>query len=330
MKYLVCRYGAFGDNILISPVFRYLKQQGHEIYFHTSDRGLMVHEHNPHIDHFVPYETDSVPLDKLPDFWAELCKNLGVDVFLNFTETIERALCKVKVMPDEFNKSREQRALECNKNYYEHTLEYAGIPVTLDNLRPELFFDKKTEKKAKSYMDWDKFNVVICLIGSGVQKMYPWMPHVINSLYDVYPDINCITVGDERCKIIEEIITKKCTKLSGEVHILTSMAMTKYANLVISPDTGILHASGCYKIPKIGLLGHTTIENITKHFDNDYSIEADCHCAPCFRIISDIHEDCPIDIRTKSTLCMGQGINPLEVLDSINVVYNKWKKRRCK
>jgi ADP-heptose:LPS heptosyltransferase len=50
------------------------------------------------------------------------------------------------------------------------------------------------------------------------------------------------------------------------------MALTKFVDLVISPDTGVLHASGCYDTPKIGLLGHTTIENITKYFKNDYSI----------------------------------------------------------
>lgn len=328
MKYLVCRFGAYGDSVIISSVFRYLKQQGHEIYFLTSERGLQVHEHNPHIDHFIPYKTDTIPLDKLTYFWSELCERIGADVFLNFTETIERRLCKIDKIPEEFNKSKDERAKDCNYNYYEYTLEHAGIPVTPENLKPELFFDKQTEKKAKKYLDWDKFNILFCLIGSGVQKMYPWTPKIINALYDMYPDVNCITVGDERCKDIEEIITDKCIKLSGEIHILESLAMTKYVNLVVSPDTGILHASGCYKTPKIGLLGHTTIENITKHFENDYSIEAECHCAPCFRIIGDIHKHCPIDPQTGATFCMGIGINPLEVLDSINIVYNKWKDRR--
>ena len=328
MKILICRYGAYGDSIIISPVFRYLKKQGHEIYFHTSERGLQIHEHNPHIDHFVPYETDTIPLEKLAYFWNELCENIGADRFLNFTETIERRLCKIDKIPEEFNKSQDDRFLDCNKNYYEYTLEYAGIPATIENLRPELFFDKRTEKNAKKYLDWDKFNIVFCLIGSGVQKMYPWTPKIINLLYDMYPDVNCITVGDDRCRDIESIITDKCIKLSGEIHILESLAMTKYACLVVSPDTGILHASGCYKTPKIGLLGHTTIENITKHFENDYSIEAECHCAPCFRIIGDIHKHCPIDPITGANLCMGKGINPLEVLDSIQIVYQKWKDRR--
>ena len=42
------------------------------------------------------------------------------------------------------------------------------------------------------------------------------------------------------------------------------MILTKLVDLVISPDTGVLHASGAFDTPKIGLLGHTTIENITK------------------------------------------------------------------
>jgi len=107
-------------------------------------------------------------------------------------------------------------------------------------------------------------------------------------------------------------------ELAGEISMRESMLLTKYVDLVIAPDTGILHASGCYDTPKIGLLGHTTKENITKYFKNDYSIEATCACAPCFYLIYDHAVQCPIERVTSAAWCMAEGIKP-------EVLFNKIK-----
>jgi ADP-heptose:LPS heptosyltransferase len=98
------------------------------------------------------------------------------------------------------------------------------------------------------------------------------------------------------------------------------MALTKEVDLVVSPDTGILHASGQFDTPKIGLLGHTTIENITKYFKNDHSIEAECACAPCFRLIYDWERQCPIEPVTYAAWCMSVGIPPEKVFERIMYV----------
>lgn len=325
-KLLIVRHGGFGDCIVISPVMRWYSQNGWDVYFNTTERGLLMNEFNPRIKHLVPQPSNAVKVENFIEYCMHLADELDVDYMLNYTETIERALCKVEVIPEEWNKSKEERFRDCNHNYYEYALQFGDIPVTKDNLRPEIFYNKTIEKNAKKYLDWDKFNIVCCLIGSGHQKLYPWMPHVINELLADYKDINVITVGDGRCKDVESLIDSRAIKLSAEIHILESFAMTKYANLVISPDTGVLHASGCYKTPKIGLFGNTTIENVTKHFDNDFSIEAKVHCSPCFRIIGDFQKWCPIDNETHASLCMGKGIDPMDVIEKVTYVYSQWKK----
>ena len=129
------------------------------------------------------------------------------------------------------------------------------------------------------------------------------------------------------CKLIESH-ADRITNLSGDIDIRISMAMTKFADLVISPDTGVLHASGCYDTPKIGLLGHTTIENITKHFINDYSVESDpalAECSPCFRLIYDMHLQCPVHTITGSAYCMGVGIVPEKIFEKVKKVYDAYK-----
>jgi len=101
------------------------------------------------------------------------------------------------------------------------------------------------------------------------------------------------------------------------------MIVAKYASLVISPDTGLLHASGCWNTPKVGLLGHTTIKNITSNFVNDYSLESQCECAPCFRLIYNAIAQCPLDPISSGTWCMVEGLPAKRVYKHICDVIDK-------
>ena len=103
------------------------------------------------------------------------------------------------------------------------------------------------------------------------------------------------------------------------------MALTGVVDLVLSPDTGLLHASGCYDTPKIGILGHNTIECITKHFKNDYSIESDpekAECSPCLYLIYNKNLQCQTSSEYgDASLCMAEGIPMQKVLDKVRTIY---------
>ena len=320
------RLGAFGDSIITTPLIRKLKEQGHTIIYEYSDRGKAVLANNPHIDEHVFYKADSVPFDKLQAHWDAQAIKYKADKVINLSETIEYALATHPRSPRYFYPKNERKEL-CNRNYYEYTFERAGVKWEDDDLRPELFFDEGEIHEAKELMRIAHFNILFCLSGSGKHKAYPWTEVVINEILEKCPNAHIITTGDVFCKLLEEE-HDRVTSISGEADIRTSMALTGLVDLVVSPDTGILHAAGCYDTPKIGLLGHTTIENITKHFTNDMSIESDgrlVECSPCFKMIYDMNSQCPIDNRTGGAFCMSKGIDPNEVVSMVEMVYNAWE-----
>ena len=129
-------------------------------------------------------------------------------------------------------------------------------------------------------------------------------------------DSNIIMVGDNKAREMEDAVECDITKLCCKIPFITSALLTKYVDLVISVDSGVLHASGCYDTPKIALLGNSTKENITKHFRNCYTFEANCYCAPCFKTIFCI-EECEKDELTGSCLCMGQGISLFDIINKV-------------
>lgn len=340
MRILLVRLGAIGDSIIITPLIRFLKSQGHEIYLQTSETGMQVLAHNPHVDKFIPYKTKSVTDDKLEAHWEKLAKDHGCEKIINMCESIERALSFHPIDPV-YNYTKEERHARGNKNFYEYAFEHCNSQGTLalfsrdsfsEHLRPELFF---TEKEASSMSDFfhqfdGKFVILWGLSGSGNNKMYPYTDYVIGDLLRDHKDVIVITVGDESCQMLEVIEDERVIRKSGKWTIRESLLATKYADLVVAPDTGVLHGAGCFDTPKIGLIGSNTIENLTKHFENDFSIEADpglIPCAPCHRQIYQASTQCPIDDQHLLPKCMSMGINPKLVLERIEIVIARFGKK---
>ena len=326
---VIVRWGAFGDCVIITPVLKRLKELGYHVTVDTSERGGKVFENNPNIDKINIGKDNSMKPGELILYWEKLKRDLKPDKFINFSESIE---CNVALHPigPRYIYPKKERYPVCNKNYYDVTEAWAKMEGCQKT--PILYFTDKEREEAKSYIKPNKFNILWNLSGSGQQKVYPWTDYIMgevlkNHAIDNGKDnsVHFITTGDKRCQMLETHSDKDVTNLSGEISVRIAMCLTEYVNLVVSPDTGVLHASGCYSTPKIGLLGHTTVTNITKYFINDYSIEAECACAPCFHLIYDHTVQCPVEPLTQAAWCMAEGLPPRRTYDVIERVIKKHK-----
>jgi len=312
-----------GDMIIISPLFRILKEKGYHVICHTGKRGLNVLKGNPYIDEYIEYLKEGQENKDVDKEWEELEKKIGADYSKNFAESIE---VQVSSHPKSaaYNYPKNETLPRLKQNFYDATMKWAGFPE-YTGLKPELFIDKKEEDKVKHHIRKKQFNILWAWSGSGQNKAYPWAEFVMGDLLK-RGDIHIITVGDEKCQILEfNSSHKNLTKLSGKISYRESIVLAKLADLVVAPDTGLLHAAGAFSTPKIGILGHTTIENITKYFDNDYSLEpleGTCECAPCHKLIYDNKLQCPIDNLNGASWCMSKGHPPERLLNQILKVKN--------
>lgn len=344
MRLLIFRKGAFGDVVITTPLIRYIHSRGHEICYIANERGVQILKGNPHIFKLIEDKTDSVPSEQLPKLIQYHSDRNKCDKVLDLSESIEVALSQHPRSPN-YKLPRNEKIRLFDKNYYEYTFEFAHkiVPEYMGDdwktddmeerrkiMSPELFFTEQELDNARKHIKNGCFNILIGMSGSGTNKAYPWTEHISHKICEEFEDIHIITVGDERCQIIEPILKSRITNLSGKVSMRTSMALSGLVDLILSPDTGLLHSSGVYPTPKIGLLGHNTREVITKHFLNDYSIEADpklSECAPCLSLIYNMKLQCPIDLSTGGSMCMSKGIKPELVLERIREVYVRSKER---
>jgi len=318
-KVLLTRLGAIGDLVMLSPLLRLLKKDGYHVTLNMHKSSHLVVRRNPYVDEFL-FHDESIPNDKLQEHWDKLEK--GYDKFINLSGSIEEGLLAVEGQED-FNLSHEERHKRFNVNYYDRTMELGGYPDA-KGFNGELFFSKYEHSWAQKFRarHSNKFLVLWSLSGSSPHKTYPYAEYVAVAIQNTYPDIIMVTVGG----IVEQMIEWKHPQTKnycGEWNLWRSLIMTQYADLVVAPETGILNAAGCFETPKIAMLSHSSVENLTKYFKNCDFITGDVKCTPCHRMMF-TWGPCEKNETTGSPICMA-AIKPEALYKLIEKRYINWK-----
>ncbi len=197
-----------------------------------------------------------------------------------------------------YNTIRAIREQVGTTNYYDNHLKKAGYDDTGKN--GELFFSEQEEVMAQGFRDKypGRFIVMWVLSGSSYHKRYPYFQQVAQELVVKNPDILLISVGDAECALIERSESNKYLPRAGRWQLRTSLVMTKYVDLVVGPETGILNAAGCFPTPKITMLSHSSHDNLCKYWENDFCIAPDvkdvfCHPCHVLHYIHAVNGECP-------------------------------------
>jgi ADP-heptose:LPS heptosyltransferase/predicted SAM-dependent methyltransferase len=274
----VVRYGGFGDMIQASSILPGLKAQGYHITFYTTPRGQDVLKNDPHIDKFFIQDPDQVPNGELHAFWAVQAKRYHK--FINLSESVEGTFLALPGRTKHLWPADVKHKM-MNVNYLEFTHALAGVPMPpKQRFFPtdhEIKWAKKERKKINGRV------IMWALAGSSVHKTWPWIDQAFARFMLMYPDVHIITAGNDVCQILEQgweneprVIYK-----SGKWSIRETLTMAGMVDMVVGPETGVLNTVGMMDIPKIVFLSHSSVENLSKHWQNTVSLEPDCKCYPC-------------------------------------------------
>ena len=304
---LVIRYGAIGDMMIVTTFLRYLHKEGWEIFLNTSEEGMEILKHCPWITKLIYHPKNSVPTNKLYEHWAKLKEEHKPTRIFNLTESYEVNIVYHPSSPIYMMPKSIRGKIE--KNCYEAVFEYLHINPNGIDLTPELHFKKQEIDSMEEFFkgDKDKFKIYLPISGSGINKIYPYWPEIMNDVFKVHKDMILFTVGDVLCELIEyQWNVPYMVPKSARWSIREAMLASKYCDLVVATDTGMLHAAGAWDVPKIILFGHNTPEVISKHFKGEVTtMESTVNCAPCHRLIYDSQLQCPrSEMLGAGCLCM--------------------------
>jgi len=326
----ICRYGALGDMIMITPLIHQLHDDGYEVTMNISPYAMPIIEHNPYIKNLIIQEREMIPNPELGPYWDEWKNDYAR--YINLSESLEGRFLKVEGRRD-FYTPKEWRIKTGEHNYYDATMRFGGYPEVVGR-RGELYFTNAEERSCQRALAQykNKFLVIWAMNGSSHHKIYPAQELVIEDFLLAHPDAYVVTVGDgiTRLKYQHQRLHDKV----GEWNIRESLCAAKYASLVIGPETMMTNASGSLGTPTITLLSHSTHEALCKHWgENDYCLAPEgIACYPCFQLHYS-KESCPIqrmeNTQTKEVIaeapaCALSGIQPQRLLARMEEVYKKF------
>lgn len=338
----IVRLGAFGDMVMISMLPRLLSEEGYHVTVNCHQKSASVLKHDPYISEFLIHD-ETIPNLKLMDHWNILKGKF--DRFINLSESIEKGLLPAEGKDETYNLPHEERHRRFNVNYYDRTLELAGF--SQKGLNGELHFSKDEEawgKKLRAQYK-DRFWVLWSLSGSSFHKTYPFADQVARAFLDNHRDTLTMTVGDDVCRLLEwdhPQNRKRCGMWTGNIR--QALIVCKYADLVVSTETGLANAAGCFETPKIIMLSHSSVENLTKYWKNCVNLTPqDTPCYPCHQLHYTLRS-CPLDMIAKvpdhlkteenkiggdveAPICTTR-LKPETLLQQLEAQYQSWRENK--
>lgn len=266
----VVRYGAYGDLMQAASVCAALKAEGYHVTLYTSNPGYEVIRHDPNIDEFYLQDKDQVPNQALGVFWEYHAKKY--DRWVNLSESVEGALLTIRHRINDTYPPAIRHKL-CNRNYLEYQHMLAGV----EHHKPRMGFYATPEEIAwakaerKSYGD---FLLVWSLSGSSVHKHWPWLDNVVSGLLLDFPEIQILFVGGPDGVVLEQgwEKTPRVHCRSGKWTIRETLAFVHEADVVVGSETGVMNAVAQQPMPKVVFLSHSTVENLTRDWENTHSL----------------------------------------------------------
>lgn len=300
----VCRFGGVGDNLVAASVLRPLKELGYNIEVITTKKGSNTHTvflNNPYIDKLTMKDDGEIPGGGKE--WQQwFAKRSGeYDVFANLSHSMEY-LHSFFESQTQFWWPQDYRRKLAAGSYLETVHDIVGVPHTFG----PLFFPTDEERGhaeqwkrevSGPYLSW-------VAAGSRIDKIYPYAAMAIGRIIkELNIPVVLFGVGEkqtEMCNqmrdhIVRQNGTRDMLYLAVQDNVepekrwplRATLTQALVSDLVVTPDTGVAWAVAMEAMPKIVMVSHASVENITKHWVNTTTLHADpdrVPCWPCHRL----------------------------------------------
>ena len=339
----VCRLGGVGDNLIAASVLRPLKQLGYKTEVITTEKEThTVFLNNPFIDKLSLKGEKDIPGGAEWQKWFA-ARSGEYEVFANLSHSCEY---RHALFPDStaFWWPPEYRRKLCGGSYLETAHDIVGVPHTFG----PLFFptEEEQERAERTRDEQIKGRYIAWVIsGSRLDKIYPYAAMAIGRLIrELNVPVVMTGVGARQFEMAKQMMdhvnrqngTKDMLHLAlapdnadpggnQDWSIRRTLTQVMAADLVITPDTGVAWAVAMEAVPKIVMVSHASVENITKHWVNTTTLHADpdkVPCWPCHRLHNEIATCVPNKDMGQAAACISD-ISVQTIVETAERLWNK-------
>lgn len=296
VKYLIVRFSSIGDIVLTTPVIRCLKQQVKEaeIHFLVKKQFLPVIKSNPYIDRF--YQLDKNFSSLIKDLKKE---NYDYVIDLHHNLRSFRLKQQLSVLSFSFNKLNPKKWLmvnfKINKLPHVHIVDRYFSTVRL--------FDVTNDMKGLDYFIPDDEEVQLSDFPAEFQRGYIAVVTGAKHFTKQVPDQRLIELcnhigypimlmgGKEDFEKAENIrlnTTNPVINVCGKYSINQSASLIRQSELVLTPDTGLMHIAAAFGKKIISVWGNTIpgfgMFPYLSHPESKIFEVKNLSCRPCSKI----------------------------------------------
>ena len=314
IKFLIIRFSSIGDIVLTTPVVRNLKQQVEnvEIHYLTKPQFKSILENNPYVDKVHVLKSFKETVNELKyehfDYIIDLHRNIRTARFKNQLKIISfsfEKLNKEKWLLVNFKKNRMPDVHIVDR--YLDTLNV--FDVKNDNKGLDYFIPEQDEVDVKSVSENLTKGYVGVVVGAYHYTKKLTKEKIISICKQI--DKPILLLGGlnnkEEGEEIKNAIGKNIYNTCGNYNINQSASLVKQANVLLTPDTGLMHIASAFGKKIISVWGNTVPEfgmyPYLPHPESEIMEINGLKCRPCskigftqcpkkhFKCINDLDED---------------------------------------
>lgn len=296
IKFLILRLSSIGDIVLTTPVVRNLKQQveNAEIHYLTKPQFKSILENNPYIDkvHILKKsfrETVTELLYEHYDYIIDLHSNVRTLRFKNRLKIISFSFHKLnweKWLLVNFKKNKMPDVHIVDR--YMETLKV--FDVVNDQKGLDYFISEKDEVDLSSISQELKNGYIGVVVGAfhNTKKLTPEKLISICKMLDKPVLLLGGPENKEEAEKIKNAVGEKCYNTCGNYNINQSASLVKQANVILTPDTGLMHIASAFHKKIVSVWGNTVPEfgmyPYLPHPDSEIVEVKGLKCRPCTKI----------------------------------------------
>jgi len=332
---LLIAYRAFGDWLFTVPVLKYLFEK-YDVHLECSQKVYHLAHDDPRWRGITCFKFEDMPQNtwavEFPKRWQSIRDVLHPDKEINLNGSMELSCIAERSQEEFFYPVGGRRVVFGSNGFYDAVFKRADIPVPNPLDTTGMYFSDEQEAWALSWREKHarEFILIIALSGSTMQKKFPNAVEVAERTLRMYPEARIYMAGDEDCHALVPTDNPRIHSMCGNrVTIKQAVHLTKYADMVIGPETFMMVAAGMWGTPKIQLCTTSSVFQICQYQNNDYSIQASIWCSPCHRAIY-APNDCEsagVEKETPYAECTRR-FPTSAIMERIEKVHNLWEANR--
>lgn len=334
-RLLLIAYRAFGDWIYSIPILPFLFKK-YDVYLECNKKVSALVYDDPRFKEinifddtaFIEMVMKDNNFDKnkfLKEHLQTVYNKVQPDKVIDLSFSHENKTVASREQRQFFLSQKEREKIFGRWDYYSSVFDHIGMEKP-DNLEfNSMYFSPQQigfgeRWRARHVSD---FLVIIPPLGTTMQKFYPDMDHIILHIVNKYHNAYVYLMGD--AGITEGSFGhNQIFDMTGKLSIKQSILMTKYADYVLGPETGLVAAAGMWGTPKTMLCNTCAIRQVAGMHENDYSLQSNWECSPCHRGIY-TEADCE-DVKYmegKAYSSCVSGFKKEDIYKIIELVYEK-------